>query len=236
MAGVHTNTGIDHAARQVGGDDIGRTGTGAGVSYSATTCTDTGGTFPASTATNGNHNGGLVGHVIVVNNVYGVISNNTSTVLTVDFWHNATTPETTGSTPSNNTTYVVLPGGFASYWIGLSSASRAPAAADAFLTNDGTTISEIFGNTQAGLSRQRGTYSHTNGTTTFTLVKTFTCTAADGGGSGVQINKYGVFVHGITAAPTTTTSGVMIFTGAIPSPPTLLTNDTIQITETITIA
>lgn len=120
----------------------------------------------------------------------------------------------------------------AANYIGLSEATLAPAATHTFLTQDGSTVSEIFGASNTGLSRQQATYAHTNGTTTYTLTKQFTMGASDGASRNIQ--KIGVFNAAVTAAPTTT-SGTLAFTTAVPSPPTLVQGDQITVTETVSL-
>lgn len=226
-----TDNGKDVVSRTLGGADLGRTGTGAGVSYTATTLTDTGAAFPVSSG-GPPQKGGLVGCVVVSGTVYGIVVANTATVLTVDFWHNATNPNTVGTTPSAAAAYIVTPAGGPSWYIGLSQATRAVAAADAFLTNDGTTISEVW-NSGGALNRKAATFAHTNGTNSYTLQFAATANASDGASN--TVNKIGVFQHGLTAAPTTTTTGQMLFTTAVTSPPTLVSGDSLTVTDTITI-
>lgn len=227
------NLGRDSVARSVGGDTTGATGTGANVTYTATAMTDTGAAFTASSG-GPPENGGLVGHVIVSGSVYGVVLRNTATVVTVDFWHSATAPETVGTTPSANATYIIVPGGFPHYWMGISVATRAYAAADNFLSNDGSTISELWFS-GGGLRRQLAAWSHTNGTATYQVAKTFTANGSDT--LPQTIAKVGLFQHGVTAAPTTTTTGVMLFNTLLSATAVLsAVGDSVAITDTVTIS
>lgn len=229
-----SNNGRDLVARSVGGNTfLGATGTGANVTYSATAMTDTGASFTASTG-GPPENGGMVGCVIISGNVYGTIQRNTSTVATVDHWHNATNPETVGTTPSNNATYLIVPAGFPCFWMGISVATRAFNAADAFLSNDGSTISEIW-NSGGGLKRSLAAWSHTNGTATYQIAKTFTANGSDS--LPVAVAKVGIFQHQVTAAPTTTTSGMMLFNTNLSASATLsASGDNVAITDTVTIS
>lgn len=119
----------------------------------------------------------------------------------------------------------------AANYIALSVATRAPAAADTFLTNDGTTISELWAS-GGGLNRAQAVYAHTAAAPNFTLTKTFTCNASDT--ASPVINKAGVLNAPATVAPTTTT-GTLVYENAVTSPPTLLVGDAITVTETVNI-
>lgn len=101
----------------------------------------------------------------------------------------------------------------AANYIGLSTDATAPAAADTTLTGELTA---------SGLGRSQAAYAHTAGATTFTLTKTFT--SSDG--TNRTINKVGVF----NAASV----GTMVFETAVPSPPTLVSGDSLTVTETVT--
>jgi hypothetical protein len=224
-----SNNGRDLVARGVGGDTVGFSGATTSAP-TATTATDTGAAFPASSGTPAI--GGLVGHVVVMgNNVYGVVLSNSGTVLTVDHWHSPTNPETVATTPGSGG-YIVLPGGFPAFWMGISVATRAFNAADQVLSNDGTAISELWFS-GGGLRRQMAAWAHTNGTATYTVAKTYTANGSDT--LPQTIAKVGLFQHGVTAAPTTTTSGMMLFNTNLASTATLsAVGDNVAITDTVT--
>jgi hypothetical protein len=247
-----TNNGRDYIAETIGGRNVGRTqAAAAAVTYAATSVTDTGAAFSSSTGTPGTPGtgSGLVGRVVVAGGIaagaapvaYGTIINNTATVLTIDFWHTITAPQTVATTPTSGGSgnpYAVLPAGPPAFFMGLSVATRADAGTnpgDAFLTNDGSTVSEVFGAAQAGLSRQIAAYAHTSGTSTYTISNTFTGTGSDS--YPAAIAKVGVFVTGVTAAPTTTTTGILLWNTNLSATATLnATGDNVQITDTITIS
>lgn len=233
---AQTANGRDHIARCLGGDDVGRTGTGASVTYTTTTLTHTGAAFPASAAdAQSIHNGGLVGHYVVSGAVYGVIIQSTATVLTVDYWHNATAPGTVGTTPSAAATYIVLSGGAPAWYIGMTElGTNSTAGSNSKLTSNGTTNSEIWASGGL-LNRAKAAYSHTNGTNTYSL-STGNLTTNVNDPSSVTINRIGVFASGVTAAVTNSNSGIMLFETAVTSPPTLVTGDTVSITDTVTIS
>lgn len=246
-----SNTGRDYVAEVIGGRNFGRTAAAAAaVSYTATQMADTGAAFSASTGTPGAPatGSGLVGRIIVVGGIaansapvaYGVIRDNTTTAVNIDFWHTVGAPQTVATTPTGGAAgsgYAILPAGPPAFWMGLSVATRADAGTnpgDAFLSNDGTTISEIFGAAQTGLSRQLAAYAHTAGTNTYTVQNTFTQGASDPGSSAIA--KAGVFVHGANATPTTTTTGVILWNTNLASVATLSAiGDNVQITDTITV-
>lgn len=97
-------------------------------------------------------------------------------------------------------------------YIALSSDSTAPAATDTTLAG------EISG---SGLDRAQGTYSHTAGTNTFTVQKTFTAT-----GTVSSVQKTGLFTAG--------SSGTIMAENTFTSV-NLLSGDQLTITWTITI-
>lgn len=215
---MRVNSGADIQARQMASTG-GAVGTA--TASSATTLTDSGASFGTSTGTNTGH----VGKVVAVgpngsgtgSTVFGVIISHTGTVLTVDQWYDASTLAV-GTTPNATGKYQILPGGSPAYYIGLTTDATTPAAGDTSLT------SELTG---SGWTRAQATYAHTTGATTYTLVKTFTSADA----TPRTINKMAVFNAAVNAA----TAAQMIFESAIPSPPTLVSGDTITVTETVTI-
>lgn len=209
----------DWQAKAMGGGlgaFFGATATGAATSMTATVLTNTGAAFPTT-------NQGLSGMIVAVgpnsagagSTVFGVIISNAATTLTVDQWYNPATGAA-GTTPNATATYQVLPGQMPAMFLALSADATAPAASDTTLT------AEIAAN---GLSRKLAVWAHTAAATTYTLQTTFTCT-----GGSTTINTEGVF-----GGCNTTGSGVMPFKSAEPSPPTLITNDTLQQTITVTI-
>lgn len=246
--GLDTN-GRDYVAETVGGRNFGRTAAAAAaISYTATQMADTGAAFTVSTGTPGTPGtgSGLVGRIILVAGsaansapvAYGTIRDNTTTAVNIDFWHTINAPQTVATTPTGGgagSGYSILPAGPPCFWMGISIATRAFNSADHFLSNDGSTISEIFGASQTGLSRQIAAYAHTSGTSTFTIANTFTQGASDPGSSAVA--KVGIFAHGVTAAPTTTTTGVILFNTLLASTATLsAVGDNVSITDTITVS
>lgn len=233
--GLSTN-GRDAVARLVGGDTLAYVGTATGSA--ATTLTDSGASFTASSG-GPPALGGLVGHIVIAgstaaNLTYGVIISNTSTVLTIDQWHTVATPETAATTPSTTAPYVVLPGGAPCFYMGISVATRAFNAADTVLTNDGSTVSELWFS-GGGLRRRLASWAHTGGTATYTVSNTFTANGSDT--LPQTIAKVGIFQHYVNATVTTSNSGIILFQTVLSSTATLsASGDNVAITDTVTIS
>ena len=190
------------------------TATGAATASTATTLTHSGATFTTAGQ-------GLAGQIVVcwistTVMVYGVIVSNTGTALTVDQWYSATsTSGAAGTTPAATAPYIIIPGQFPACWMAVTQNATAPAASDTTLTAELATADWL---------RAVGTYAHTAAATTYTLVHLWTSTTT------VTINKGAIF-----GAANVTGGGVMPFESAVPSPPTLVSGDTLTITETVTI-
>jgi hypothetical protein len=222
--------GRDMVARAVGGDTLGASGTATGTTI--TSLTDSGASFTASSG-GPPALGGLVGHVVVSAGVYGTIISNTTTALTIDQWHSPTAPETVGTTPGN-VAYVVVPGGFPAFYMGISIATRVFTAADTVLTNDGTTVSELWFS-GGGLRRRLASWAHTNGTATYTVANTFTANGSDT--LPQTIAKIGLFQHFVNTTVTTSNSGILLFQTLLSSTATLsASGDNVAITDTVTIS
>jgi len=151
--------------------------------------------------------------------VYGVIASNTSSAIVIDQWYDATsTSGAAGSTPTGGTFYImILPGQTTASWMAVTANVFAPTTADT------TLVGELTSST--GFARAVGTFSHSALASTYTLVHLWTAT-----GAGATINNEAQF-----GAATPTAGGVMPFESAEPSPPTLVSGDTLQNTVTITI-
>lgn len=108
----------------------------------------------------------------------------------------------------------------AANYIGLTANSTTPASGDTTLTGE-------FSTAGGGLLRKQATYSHTAGTSSYTLAATFTMNSTDG--TNATPAKIGVF-NAATAG-----SGTMVFETAIPSPPTMVPGDQLTLTETVNI-
>jgi hypothetical protein len=163
-----------------------------------------------------------------------VILSNSTTVLTVDQWHSMTAPETVGSTPGSTTPFCILPGGAPAFYMGISVATRVFTASDNFLTNDGTTISELWFS-GGGLRRRLASWAHTTGTATYTLANTFTANGSDT--LPQTIAKIGIFQHFVNTTVTTSNTGGNLFQTLLSSTATLsASGDNVAITDTITVS
>lgn len=105
-------------------------------------------------------------------------------------------------------------------YLALTANATAPAAGDTTLTAEIATAS-------GGLIRATSTYAHTNGTSTYTLTKTFTANGSDS--LPVTIGKVGVF----NAA----SGGTMPWSSLLSPTATIsASGDALTVTETITIS
>jgi hypothetical protein len=233
------NNGIDAIAAQSANVVAAAYMQGAGGvgSITATSASLTGVTGPTGSSGGPPHNtGALIGKMLVLGARYGVILQHTAgppAVITLDQW---TDPATglVGTTPATGQ-YVIVPGNAPAAYMGLSVATLTIAATHPFLTNDGTTVSEIW-NGSGGLNRAIAAYAHTVGTATYTLTKTFTSTGTDPASS--TVHRVGIFQHQVAAAPSTTTTGIMVYETNL-SADAIITNngtDSLTVTETVTIS
>jgi len=151
------------------------------------------------------------GMIVVVGSVYGVITTNDATHLTVDKWHNPNSADSTGTTPGATSAYFIVAGAAPAHYIGLSDDATAPAATDTVLA------AEISTN---GLARALGTYSYVDATPAYQITHTWTATATQ------SSRKAGMF--------NASAGGVMWFENTF-GPVTLNANDTLQLTWTVSI-
>jgi hypothetical protein len=121
------NSGRDLQSLVMGGDTTALAGTATATT--ATSLTSSG--FTAST---------YIGHIVVAGNsaatfVYGVITANTTTVLTVDRWYSPATPGgTAAATPSATAPFLICPYGAGAPFVALTANSGAAAGGDTTLT------------------------------------------------------------------------------------------------------
>lgn len=191
--------------------------TGNATSVTATSLTNTGASFPTAGQ-------GLAGMIVVAGPratsssgdaiSFGVIVSNTGTALTIDRWYSGGTWGL-GTTPNGTCSYTVLPGQMPAMFLAVTSDAVAPSASDTTLASEATTN---------GFARALATWAHTAAATTYTLQVVFTASGT------LTVNKEAVF-----GAANTTAGGVMPFESAEPSPPTLVSGDTLTQTVTITI-
>lgn len=174
---ARVNGGADGQACAMGGDVAGFTGTATATS--ATSLTATGTPFVASA---------YVGHIVVTTAAalaYGVITANTTSVLTVDQWYGIAAPGSGAvTTPTGTTTYAILPGQAPYWYMALTTDSATPVATDTTLPSEITTAG-------GGLIRKLATYAHTTGASSYSLAATYTANGSDS--LPAIIAKIGIF-------------------------------------------
>lgn len=217
-----TDIGLGKASMLLSGGGVAGWGPSAGTTaYSGTGVTP--GTAPvgwvASTGTNYGAAGVWVGFIAVTfTGVYGVVTSNTTTALTVDQWYNPATPTgAAGSTPAGSTQFVILPGNASCWWMGIGTGSTA--AADTTLASEQSTN---------GLVRSPATFAHTfsnsSANTTYTLTNTYTYS----GSGAVTLSNIGIF--------DAKSNGIPLFTtGLSPTATVTASGDTVTVTDTVTV-
>jgi hypothetical protein len=206
------NTGRDLQSLDMGGDITALAGTATGTS--ATSLTVASG-FTASA---------YIGKIVLAGisaatYVYGIITANSTTVLTVDRWYNPGTPGgVAASTPSGTTPFIILPYGAGAPFMALTANSGAAAGTDTTLTGEITTAG-------GGLIRKLATYAHTSGVASYTITGSFTANGTDA--LPVTVAKMGTF--------NSITSGLMAFETLLNATATLTASgDALTVTQTVT--
>lgn len=153
-------------------------------------------------------------------NVYGVILANSTTVITVDKWYSAQDPGgAAATTPDATGAILVCNLGAPCWWMAVTE--------DTGQTIQNTEIALTAEMAIDGFVRAMAGYSHTTASTSFALAKTFTSTKASGSST---LTRMALFNSSRNA-----TGQFMVFFSAIPSPPVLILNDQVTITDTIDI-
>lgn len=209
---IRTNAGIDWQSRVMAGDTL----TGAQLQGTASATTAT------SLTTSGLTASALVDHIIAAGPnaagagsvVYGVVTANTTTLITVDRWYNPASPSgAAGTTPNATAQYQVLPGSAPAAYLALSTTVQSGTATDTVLAGE---IGAGDGLARAYWS----SYAHSAGVASYTLTKLYTATTTK------TVNSEALF----TAA----SAGTMPFESAETSPPTLVSGDTL--TQNVTVS
>ena len=205
---------LNNAGRDLLSDAIGSPGVNNGANVatatSATSLTDSGEAW-----TTDRYKGWRVVAEETTNTpVMGEIGTNSGTVLTIDAWRNA--DDSAGTTPGSTANYFILPS-FRPRFMGLTENASAASASNTTLTGEITT---------GGAARALATYAHTPGASTLTLVKSFSITA-----SFPAIHRMGLF-----SASNTTAGGIMCFETVLNADANVVSGDTLQVTETITLS
>jgi hypothetical protein len=156
---MKVNSGHDLQADALGGG-------GAGATGSATSPTTTG--FTTTGLTSSAH----VGKLVQLGAVYGVITANTATAVTVDRWYTPGTPGGAAATPPTAGTFVIVPGNAPGMFMAITANNTAAGASDTTLTGEITTAG-------GGLIRKLATYAHTAAAATYTLTGVFTANVSD---------------------------------------------------------
>jgi hypothetical protein len=209
------NNGLDILSRTLGGLIVGFNKATA-TAATTTSLTATATPFVASA---------YIGCIVVdlTTGVYGIISANTTSVLTVDRWYNPATPGgAAGTTPGNTDTYAIYSGGPPAWFIGISTTNAASVATDTTMAGEITTSG-------GGLIRALGTYAHSAGTTTFTLSNTFTSNGTDS--LPATIYRDGLFTSFVNGGTTT----MMVETLLNASATLSLSGDALTLTHTLTV-
>jgi hypothetical protein len=170
---VKVNGGNDAQAAAMGGDV-------AGVTGSATSPTATGFT------TSGLSSGAYVGHMVQLGAVYGIITANTATTVTIDQWLAPGAPGTTGAATPSAGTYVILPGQAPYWYMAITTDATTPGATD-------TTLASEIVAAGSGCLRKLATYAHTTGIAAYSLAATYTYTSTDQTFGSRTIAKMGIF-------------------------------------------
>jgi hypothetical protein len=211
------NNGLDILSRTLGGLIVGFNKATA-TAATATSLTATATPFVASA---------YIGCTVVdlTTGVYGVISANSTSVLTVDRWYNPATPGgAAGTTPGATDTYAILSGGPPAWFMGISTTNTASVATDTTMAGEITTAG-------GGCLRALATYAHTGGTTTFTLANTFTTNSSDTASLPYAVARDGLFTSIVTGGVTTMLAETLLNAIATLS----LTGDSVTITHSLTI-
>jgi hypothetical protein len=204
------NGGVDAIAQNMGNTVAAFTGTAS--ASSSTTLTGSGFTGSA-----------YVGMYVVADGVYGYITANTTTVLTVERWVNPLTPGgSAGTTPGTTAKFVIMPGITAAGFMALTANSSATVATDTTLSGEITTAS-------GGLIRKICSFAHTAATSTYTEAVTFTANGSDS--LPVTVAKAGMF-NTLTGA-----TGIMVWETLLSATATFAASgDAATITQTVTIS
>ena len=217
--GSFTDLGVSHNLLNTDGRDLVaaalgaagvNNGTNVATGSSATSLTDTGEAWTTDQ---------FKGWTVIAEEstntpVYGNIGTNSATVLTIDAWKNA--DDSAGNTPGSTANYAIYPTCRPRY-MGLTENASAAAAGNTTLTGEITT---------GGLTRALTTYAHSNDAATFTLQKSFSVSA-----TFPAVHRMGLFT-----ASNTTAGGIMVFETVLNADANVISGDTLQVTDTVTLS
>lgn len=208
---LKTTVGMDWLHQTMGGK--------LGFGVSSTVATATSATSLTGTSSPFTSSDFYKGQIVVAEEstnapVWGNIGTNTTSVLTIDSWHNG--DDSAGNTPGSTANFFIMPGQGPARYIGLTTDTGAPAVGDTTLTSE---------QTANGLSRALATFAHTGGTTTFTLSKTFSAT-----GTVANVHKAGLFTSGTNAS-----GGVLVADTNLNADASVANGDSLAVTWTWTL-
>lgn len=202
-----------------GGVDLMANALGNTLGFTSTATATTATTLTSS----GFSSGAYVGQIVIAGSVYGVITTNSTTVLTVERWVNPATPGgTAGTTPSSTAVFVIAPGQAPPAFMALTANNSATVGTDTTLSGEITTAG-------GGLIRKVCSFAHTAGTTTYTEAATFTGNGSDS--YPVTVAKVGLF-------PTLTgATGILVWETLLSATASFAASgDQATVTQTVTIS
>jgi hypothetical protein len=147
--------------------------------------------------------------------VFGNIGSNNGTVLTIDDWYDPD-DSAAAADPGATADYIILPTCRPRY-MGITADTAAASAASTTLTSEQT------GN---GLARALATYAHTPAAATFTLQKQWTAS-----GTVADLHRMGLFT-----AANTTAAGILVFEAVLNADASVVSSDTLTVTDTVTLS
>lgn len=206
---MRVNGGADMQADELGGGTLGATG-------SATSPTTTG--FTTSGLVSSAH----VGKLVVLGGVWGVVTANTTTTVTVDQWYTPGLGTTTAAATPSAGTFVILPGRAPAIFMAITTDATSPNATD-------TTLPSEIVAASSGCLRKLATYAHTTSATSYTMTTTYTYTSTDSSFGSRSIAKMGMFNTVVGA------TGIIQFETLLSAAATLTaTGDALTVTQTVT--
>lgn len=215
--GSITNLGISHNLLTTVGRDLAAAGMGApgpvantASGTAATSLTDSGEAW----TTDQFKGWTVIAEESTNNPVIGNIGSNNGTVLTLDAWWGPN--DAAETTPAATCDYIIIPT-FRPRYMGITADASAASAASTTLTSEQTTN---------GLARAVTAYAHTGGTATYTAIKSWSVS-----GTVASLHRIGLFT-----ASNTTAAGVLCFEAVLSADASVVSGDTLQVTDTLTLS
>jgi hypothetical protein len=147
--------------------------------------------------------------------VYMNVSSNTTSVASGDQWWTAA--DGVGTTPAATNAFILGAGGMSAVrFMAVTTDAAAASASDTVLATE---------NNANGVSRALATFAHTMGTSTYTLLKSWSPS-----GAITAIHKMGLYPHMVP------TVGPVIFESVLNADATVVNGDTFQVTDTVTLS